>query len=370
MSGGVLGIPTPHTHVAVSRRATLPVNATDQLAVLSGATVAVTGGLGLVGSRIVHKLRAIGAKPLAVGRLDAYGFPVYSSVFHISPADPDVIAGDITDTALMDDVVARADYVIHAAALADVAECTRNPGAALQANIQGTQTVLDAAARHTLKRLVFVSSASVYGVGAGSSVVGARFGEEDPLRPASVYANTKLWGEHQTALALGGPDDSYAIVRYFSVYGEPQVVKENSHSWVVAWFAMRAALGLPLHLNGGGRQVRDFVHVDDVATATLLAAVTDRADGATVNVGTGRATSIRQVADLVRRHCPAAQILQTPRPQGDPLGACADTTRMRKVLDWAPQVDIEDGVRRYLEWLERTPEAIPAWLRAEARAAV
>lgn len=333
---------------------------------LFGATVMVTGGFGLVGSRIVHKLRAVGAKPLAVGRLDAYGSPVYSSVFGVSPGDADVIVGDITDAALMDDVVSRSDYVIHAAALADVAECTRNPAAALKANVQGTQTVLDAAARHreTLKRLVFVSSASVYGVGAGSSQVEARFSEEDPLTPASVYANTKLWGEHQTTLTLNGPADSYAIVRYFSVYGEPQVVKENSHSWVVAWFAMRAALGLPLHLNGGGRQVRDFVHVDDIADATLLAALTDRAHRETLNIGTGHATSIRQVADLVRSHHPRARIIETPRPQGDPLGACADTTRMRQVLGWAPQVGIEAGVRRYLEWLEQTPEAIPAWLHA------
>ncbi|MER8090716.1 NAD-dependent epimerase/dehydratase family protein [Streptomyces sp. NPDC058316] len=338
---------------------------------MSGATVTVTGGFGLVGSRIVHRLRAVGAKPLAVGRLDAYGSSVYSSVFGISPRDPDVIAGDITDAALMDGLLGRSDYVIHAAALADVAECTRNPAAALKANIHGTQTVLDAASRHsgTLKRLVFVSSASVYGIGTGSSNVGARFSEEYPLTPGSVYANTKLWGEHQTALTLGGTDDSYAIVRYFSVYGEPQVVKENSHSWVVAWFAMRAALGLPLHLNGGGDQVRDFVHVDDIADATLLAAVTDRAQGATLNVGTGRATSIRQIADLVCRHHPGAQIIETPRPHGDPLGASADTTRMREMLGWAPQVDIEDGVRRYITWLERTPEAIPEWLHTEARAA-
>jgi UDP-glucose 4-epimerase/dTDP-L-rhamnose 4-epimerase len=189
------------------------------------------------------------------------------------------------------------------------------------------------AARHsgTLRRLVFVHSASVYGVGNGSANAGARFSEEDALTPSSVYANTKLWGEHQTALALGGADDSYAIVRYFSVYGEPQVVKENSHSWVVAWFAMRAALGLPLHLNGGGYQVRDFVHIDDIAAATLLSAVTERADRTTLNVGTGRATSIRQVADLVRRHHPGARIIETPRPQADPLGACADITRMRQV---------------------------------------
>lgn len=346
-------------------------NALDRLTELSGATVTVTGGFGLVGSRIVHKLRALGAKPLAVGRLDAYGSSVDSTVFDISPRDPDVIAGDITDATLMDDVLARSDYVIHAAALADVAECTRNPAAALQANIHGTQTVLDAAARHTdtLKRLVFVSSASVYGLGTGSAVSTARFREEDPLSPMSVYANTKLWGEHQTALALSDSDDSYAIVRYFSVYGEPQVVKENSHSWVVAWFAMRAALGLPLHLNGGGRQVRDFVHVDDIADATLLAAVTERAHRATVNVGTGRATSIRQIADMVRRHYPLTQIVETPRPQGDPLGACADTTRMREVLGWAPQVPIEDGVRRYLAWLDRTPEAIPDWLHTEVEAA-
>lgn len=85
-------------------------------------------------------------------------------------------------------------------------------------------------------------------------------------RPASALTSAVA---HQTALTLGSGNDSYAIVRYFSVYGEPQVVKENSHSWAVAWFTMRAALGLPLHLNGGGMQVRDFVHVDDIADATL-----------------------------------------------------------------------------------------------------
>ncbi|QMU80171.1 NAD-dependent epimerase/dehydratase family protein [Streptacidiphilus sp. PB12-B1b] len=341
-------------------------NALDRLAGLAGATVTVTGGFGLVGSRIVHRLRGIGANPLAVGRLDAYGSSVYSTVFGISPADPDVIAGDITDSALMDDLVSRSDYVIHAAALADVAQCTRNPSAALQANISGTQTVLDAAARHsgTLDRFVFVSSASVYGIGGASCDETARFSENDPLVPVSVYANTKVWGEHQTALSLVG--GSYAITRYFSVYGEPQVVKENSHSWVVAWFGMRASLGLPLLLNGGGHQVRDFVHVDDIADATLLAAVTPRAHRSTVNIGTGQATSIRQVAELVRRHYPGSRILEAPQPQGDPLGACADTTRMESLLRWSPRVGIEDGVRRYAQWLERTPEALPDWLRDQS----
>jgi nucleoside-diphosphate-sugar epimerase len=338
----------------------------DRLAALSGQTVVVTGAFGLVGSRIVHLLRQIGAKPLAVGRRDAYG-DAGTSLFGLDPADPDVIAGDIHDFALMDDLVSRGDYVVHAAALADVAECTRNPAAAVHANVAGTQAVLDAAARHsgTLRRLVFVSSASVYGLG-GSSAAAGRFAEDDVLRPVSVYANSKIWGEHQTALALGGDDTSYAVVRYFSVYGKPQVVKANSHSWVVAWFGMRAALGLPVVLNGGGAQVRDMVHVDDIATATLLAAVEPKAHRSTVNVGTGRATSIRQIAQMVAGHYPGTRIETAPMPQGDPMGACADTARMRDILAWEPRIDVGEGVRDYLRWLDRTPEAIPDWLRAQA----
>jgi nucleoside-diphosphate-sugar epimerase len=96
-----------------------------------------------------------------------------------------------------------------------------------------------------------------------------RFAEHAPLRPLSVYANTMAFGEVQTALQLGAVGTSHAVVRYFSVYGEPQVMKSGSHSWVVAWFAARAALGLPLQLNGGGHQVRDLVHVDDIADGTL-----------------------------------------------------------------------------------------------------
>jgi len=343
----------------------------NRLDSLTGATVTVTGGFGLVGSRIAHRLRSLGAKTLVVGRLDAYdptvySGGVYSSVFGIRPGDPDVYAGDITDAALMDDLVSRSDIVIHAAAMADVAGCTREPGAALDANVRGTQTVLDAAARHaaTLQRLCFVSSASVYGLGGSPAGGVSRFKESDPLTPVSVYANSKIWGEHATALTLGA-SSSFSIVRYFSVYGEPQVVKENSHSWVVAWFGMRAALGLPLHLNGGGHQVRDFVHVDDIAEATLLAAIEPAAHRATVNVGSGRATSIRQVADLIRRHFPDSQITETPMPPGDPLGASADTTLMRKTLDWEPSIGVEEGVQRYVDWLQRSPEAIPAWLRQE-----
>ncbi|WP_226487571.1 NAD-dependent epimerase/dehydratase family protein [Streptomyces parvulus] len=355
------------------------------LEVLEGATVLVTGGAGLIGSRIVWRLRELGARPVALCTMDAYPPEIYRDLFGVDAGR--VVAGDIRDAALVARLMREADYVVHAAALADVAACTRVPQDAIDHNVSGTQTVLSAAAAsRRLRRLVFVSSASVYGNGnpddwAGpedehrstrellASVYGAmppRFGEERQLRPLSVYANTKAFGEVQTGLVLRPAGISYSVVRYFSVYGQPQVVKPGSHSWVVAWFAARAAAGLLLHLNGGGRQVRDFVHVDDIAEGTLRALTEPAADGRTVNIGTGRPTTIRTVADMVAGHFPGTRVVETPMPPGDPLGGCAGTTLMQQVLDWQPGIIIEDGIARYVRWLKETPAALPGWLHREA----
>ncbi|MFD7061768.1 NAD-dependent epimerase/dehydratase family protein [Streptomyces sp. NPDC059906] len=361
-----------------------------QLRELAGRTVLVTGGAGLIGSRITGYLRQVGARPIALCTMDAYPRSTYRDLFGVDPADPDIIIGNIQNRGLVRKAVAQSDYVIHAAALADVAACTRRPMAAIQTNITGTQVLLDAvAACERIRRLVLVSSASVYGNGNPEdgarpcdeyrtmrrlleSVYGRvppQFHEHTRLRPMSVYANTKAWGETQTVLTLGGVGTSYTVVRYFSVYGEPQVIKENSHSWVVAWFAARAALGLPLHLNGGGHQVRDLVHVDDIAIATVRALVAPLAHNETINVGTGVPTSIRKVAELAAEQYPEARFVETPLPPGDPLGGYAATHRMEAVLGWRPTITVEEGVARYVDWLDKTPEAIPRWLRARTETA-
>ncbi|MFE6745780.1 NAD-dependent epimerase/dehydratase family protein [Kitasatospora purpeofusca] len=328
---------------------------------LSGKTVLVTGAGGLIGSRLTSRLRRLGARPISVCKLDAYPYEVYRERFGIDAADPDFIVGDIAKPDLMRKVVSDCDYVIHAAALADVAACTRRPLDAIDTNITGTQRVLDAvAASDRVRRMVFVSSASVYGNGS------PRFVEGAAVQPVSVYGNSKAWGEYQTAAVLSGAGISYAVVRYFSVYGEPQVVKERSHSWVVAWFAMRAALGLSLHLNGGGHQIRDMVHVDDIATGTLRALVAPRAHEETINIGTGRGTSIRQIAELVRGHYPDVLLAETPMPSGDPEGGYASVERMEQLLGWRPSITVTEGVARYVAWLKATPEAIPDWMRQAA----
>ncbi|MGK5733315.1 NAD-dependent epimerase/dehydratase family protein [Streptomyces sp. URMC 124] len=354
---------------------------------LQGKSVLVTGGGGLIGSRIVGLLRGLGARPVAVCMMDAYPGSVYQGLFGVDAGARDIVVGDVADEALMRRLVRGCDFVIHAAAVADVAACTRDARAAIRTNVTGTQVVLDAvASSDRVQRLCFVSSASVYGNGdpedwaspepekralrgALEFVYGRtapRFAEDWPLRPLSVYANTKVFGETQTALTLGAVGVSFSVVRYFSVYGDPQVVKRGSHSWVVAWFAARAALGLPLHLNGGGAQIRDFVHVDDVAEATVRALVAPAAQDMVINVGTGSPTSIGEVAELVRGHYPEVSVVETPMPPGDPLGGYASTRRMREVLGWAPGISVSEGVARYVAWLRATPEAIPEWLRGES----
>jgi UDP-glucose 4-epimerase/dTDP-L-rhamnose 4-epimerase len=176
-----------------------------------------------------------------------------------------------------------------------------------------------------------------------------RFAEHAPLRPLSVYANTMAFGEVQTALQLGAVGTSHAVVRYFSVYGEPQVMKSGSHSWVVAWFAARAALGLPLQLNGGGHQVRDLVHVDDIADGTLHALASPAAGGETADIGTGCPTTIR-------RGSPASSQLTTPERS---CWRCRCRPATRSATARAP---------RTCNRLHATPAALPAWLRAQTAA--
>ncbi|MEU9077063.1 NAD-dependent epimerase/dehydratase family protein [Kitasatospora sp. NPDC048538] len=181
-----------------------------------------------------------------------------------------------------------------------------------------------------------------------------------------MYANTKVWAEHQVRLLLSGTGTEHAIVRYFSVYGDPQVPKPHSHSWMVPWMAMSAHTGRPIRLNGGGRQVRDMVHVEDIARATILTLVTDRMTGRTVNVGTGVPTSVREIAELIADHYPGTEFVTTPMPAGDPRGGYADTRRAADLLGWQPSIYLANGISRYVAWLKATPGAVPDWFTIPA----
>ncbi|MEO3973672.1 NAD-dependent epimerase/dehydratase family protein [Streptomyces sp. CAU 1734] len=339
---------------------------TSRLEKLRGTRVVVTGGAGLVGSRLTGLLRRAEAEVTVLDRMDAYPDDAQRVLFGVENQGTRLVVGDIRDRAAVRELLDGADYVVHAAAFADVAACTKRPDIAFRANIEGTEVILEETAAADVRRLVMVSSAAVYGNGPAGDSGPRQFSEDLPPHPLSVYANSKLWAEHQTRLLLGAAGTEFAILRYFSVYGDPQIPKPGSHSWMVAWLAMHAKLGLPMRLNGGGVQVRDLVHVDDIALATALALVEEGMVGETVNVGSGIPTSVRDVGELIAPHFPGSRFITTPRPADDPLGGYAATDRLRELMRWTPGITVREGVERYVRWLNATPGAVPDWLAEKA----
>ncbi|MEV0830199.1 NAD-dependent epimerase/dehydratase family protein [Nonomuraea rubra] len=337
---------------------------TSMLVGLKNARVLITGGAGLIGAAVARQLQSLGAIAIVLDNLSGHDPATYATL-GISPTSPGLTLGDINDLPLLQQLARGSDFIVHAAAHSTVAGCSRDPDAAFRANIAGTHHVLQAAAAGDVRRLVFISSAQVYGHGTEGLDQVQTFVEDQPMSPLNPYASAKLWGEYHTRHLLEAAGTDYSIVRPFSVYGERQIPKPGAWSWVVAQFCMYATLGQRLPLNNSGRQVRDFVHVDDAAHGICLALVAPAASGATFNIGTGLTTSVRHVAELVRDHLPGTQFEAAPRPLHDPLGGRADITRMTETLGWQPTITVSEGVTRYLSWLHATPGAIPSWLPGE-----
>ncbi len=333
------------------------------------ASALITGGCGHIGSRIAELLVERRTNLIRIiDTMDAYEFDQLS-VYCGSFKDLDnveIIRGDITRYEDIREAVKGIDYVFHQAAYADVAACIRDPDRNLRVNIIGTYNVLKASLEEGVKKYVFASSAAVYGDQPSINNVPPVFSEDLKPNPLSTYANAKLWGENEAKLF----NDLYGLptvsLRYFSIYGPYQIPKRNSHSWVVAIFAMRAYKGKPLEVYGGGRQVRDFIYVYDVAEANIVAA--ERSiRGEVINIGTGKPTRIIDLAYKIRGLSKEyfgfePEIIIKPRPKGDPLGGYADIRKMKNMLKWEPRIGLDEGLRKYFEWLLKHKELVPEYL--------
>lgn len=317
----------------------------------------ITGGAGMIGSNIVKKLCLRGHDVTVLDNLSAYPFD-YLNEFGVGKnKDVNFINGSVLNKNLVNTLVKNSDIVIHAAAYADVGACVRNYDVDFENNVVGTFNVLDAAKKQEIEKIIFVSSASVYG--SGNSKI---FRENQALAPISTYGASKLWGETEAKLFYSLYNVPTVSLRYFSVYGSPQTPKEGSHSWCVAIFAMLAKKNKPITINGKGDQIRDFVHVSDIAEATILASEKESAIGHTINIGTGKPTTINAIAKNIFKYFDEVPMLYKPLPSGDPMGGYADITLMKKLLNWEPETSLDEGIKEYCHWLENHQHLIPTWL--------
>ncbi len=296
-----------------------------------GLRVVVTGGAGFVGYWTVRELLKAGHEVEVVdnlsratfeGELEGMGIPVHRV--------------DVRDFEALARVLSGADAVVHLAALISVEESAERPIDYHETNVTGTLNVLLASVRSGVRRVIYSSSAAVYG-----PPVRLPIDEDHPKRPVSIYGATKLAGEAYCRAFHEVFGVQTVILRYFNVYGPGQ---SPEYAGVIASFLDRIRRGLPLVIHGDGTQYRDFVHVYDVARANLLALHAPKAHAA-YNVGTGKPTRIVDLAEIMTRLAGVDLELEFDPPRaGDIRESVADIALIRQELGFEPRVNLEDGL--------------------------
>jgi UDP-glucose 4-epimerase len=236
--------------------------------------------------------------------------------------------------------MAGVDVVFHQAGLSSVARSVEDPFESHERNATGTLAVLEAA-RRADARVVLASSAAIYGPPEQLPIE-----ESHPKRPTTPYGVDKLTADRYASVYADRYGLPTVALRYFNVYGSGQ---PSTDPGVVAAFVERIQAGDPIHIHGDGAQTRDFVHVADVVRANLLAAETD-AVGTAFNIGTGTATSIADLAALLRSHADDTVTVEHAESRtGDIDHSCADISRARDELGFEPRLSLSDGIEALLD---------------------
>jgi UDP-glucose 4-epimerase len=313
---------------------------------LGNSRILVVGGAGFIGSHVVDLL--LGEPVARVTVLDNF---VRGRREHL-PDDPRVVVrtGSILDRAAVGDAMAGADLVLHLAALW-LGECLHDPRAALEVNVTGTFNVAEAAVAAGVQRVVYSSSASVYG-----DALAVPMTEEHPFNNRTMYGATKLAGE-QILRALNDQHGlDYVALRYFNAYG-PRMDDKGVYVSVIARALDRLDAGLAPVVFGDGTQAYDFIHVADIARANVLALTADVGDAA-YNVATGVRTSI---ADLIAMLVEVSGVPLAPefRPGERSLVTqrVGGTDAAERDLGFTARIALRDGLRDLVDWRRRRPLA-------------
>ena len=308
--------------------------------------ILVTGGAGFIGSHVVEQLLEAGHR---VAVLDDLSTGQAANL----PRGVPVHVVDVRDAAAVLRVFGelRPVAVCHQAAQVSVSRSVREAPIDAQVNVLGTINVLEAAVRHDCRRVVLASSGGVVYGNVTQPAVEAAVRE-----PVSPYGIAKLTSERYLAWYTQRYHMQAVALRYANVYGPRQ--SPHGEAGVVAIFCGRLLAGEPALIHGTGGQVRDYVHVRDVARANVLALQADLPYGTAypVNVGTGVGTSVAQLEQLVRGHLEAVTGRPMPQPAmgkhrpGDLASSLVDASYAWDLLGWRPTVDLTAGIRETVRY--------------------
>ncbi|QEG42416.1 SDR family oxidoreductase [Roseimaritima ulvae] len=308
---------------------------------LKQQTCLVTGGAGFIGSHLVARLVDLGARVRVLDNL---------STGYLDNLQPwrdaiEFTEGDASDEGTVESAVDGCDYVFHLAAMASVPRSMAEPVLCHDWVATSTVRLLSACARADVRRFVLASTSAAYG---DSPFVAKR--ETDPAAPLSPYAAAKLAAEQYChAFSRSGGIETAAL-RYFNVFG-PRQDPQSEYSAVIPRFVSMILSGERPIIYGDGGQSRDFVYVDNVIDANLLAATVPEAAGGTFNVACGSSTTLLELLDWLRDLLgQEIEPIHEPPRVGDVRDSLADITQARSVLGYEPRVTVADGLARSVEY--------------------
>lgn len=309
---------------------------------IDNSKILVIGGAGFVGSHIVDQLLQESVREVVV--LDNF---VRGTRHNLQQAVQDkrvrVVDGSVTDLDLLRNLIAEADYVFHLAALW-LYECVHQPRSALEVNVVGTYNVVEAAQQAGIKKVVYSSSASVYGDALFTPMT-----EEHPFNNRTMYGATKIAGEQFFRAFYEQHKMDYAGLRYMNIYG-PRMDYKGTYVSVIMKVLDRIEQGLPPVIFGDGSQAYDFIHVEDVARANILALKSDATD-TFFNVGMGVKTTINELVQMLLE-ITGSQLQPEYRPQEQMFVThrIGSTENAEKMLGFRASIPLEEGLRSVVEW--------------------
>src|SRR5258705_8312042 len=310
--------------------------------------ILVTGGAGFIGSHLVDRLLAEGQwKVSVVDDLNDFYDPsikLANASTHENNSNYQLFKADIRDRAALQKIFAAPNFdcIVHLAARAGVRPSLDQPLLYAETNINGTMNLLELAREHGIKQFVFGSSSSVYGINAK-----VPFSEDDPIRqPISPYAATKAAGE----LLCHTYSHLYGIrcvcLRFFTVYGPRQRPDLAIHK-----FARLITEGQAIPVFGDGTTRRDYTFIEDIIAGVRAPIDYKASDFEVLNLGESRTVELRELISLLEKELDAHAVIDgQPQQPGDVPQTFADITKARQLLGYNPQVQIEEGINRFVKW--------------------
>ena len=311
-------------------------------------SILITGGAGFIGSHLVDRLLSEGHWQVSVvdDFNDFYDPAIKRANVSRHEQNPNyrLFEADIRDQTALRNIFAgnNFDCIVHLAARAGVRPSLAEPLLYAETNINGTLNLLELARANNVKQFVFGSSSSVYGINAK-----VPFSEDDPIRqPISPYAATKAAGE----LICHTYTHLYGIrsvcLRFFTVYGPRQRPDLAIHK-----FARLISAGKPIPVFGDGTTRRDYTFIDDIIAGVRAAIDYDQNDYEVINLGESRTVELGELISLIEKELGVtAKIDRQPLQPGDVPQTFADITKARQLLGYNPQTQIEDGIKKFVEW--------------------